>query len=154
MFQRIELSCPACDFREDCGASAMVGHLKRARMIRPGKAPEPHMLAELLRAAVGKLTCPKCGEFGMTARPLAPNDDEEWGQARKCEGCGQPISRERLAALPDTRLCAACQQCEECGAAPPSQDFCSRCGTPLVVRAARGAGITRYVSTCPSCGKK
>jgi hypothetical protein len=153
MLQRVELSCGACGFREDCGASAMVGYLKRARMVRAGKAPEPEMLCELLRAAAGKLSCPQCGALGLATRTLEL-DDEAWGQPRRCEGCSQPIGRERLAALPDTRLCAACQQGEECGAAPASQDFCSRCGTPLVVRATRGAGLTRYVSVCPSCGKK
>jgi hypothetical protein len=123
-------------------------------MIRAGKAPEPEMLPELLRAAAGKLACPGCGALGLAAADLPPEDDETWGQARACEVCGQPIARERLEALGDVKLCAACQQCDECGAAPAATEFCSRCGSALVVRASRGAGVTRYVSMCPACGKR
>jgi hypothetical protein len=131
----------------------MIDWLRRARMVRKGIEPDAELLGELFRSAAGKFACPECGEIGMTVRAPDDGDDESWGMARRCEGCGQPIDRERLEALPDTRLCTACQAGDEQGAAGGPAEYCERCGNIMVTRPTRGAGVTRYVTVCPICAR-
>jgi DNA-directed RNA polymerase subunit M/transcription elongation factor TFIIS len=147
----MRLSCAGCGWSNDCSAAEMLGWLRQAQMVRRDAAPEPELLGELFSAAAGKLRCPKCGHSGLAAAALADDeDDEAWGMARKCDVCGRPIARERLAALPDVRLCVACQASDDRGAAPSEVEYCPRCGSVMTL-VARQRGITRYELTCPSC---
>lgn len=151
MIEPAELLCPACHYTSVCGPAAMIDWLRRVRMVRHGMAPEPELLGELFRAAAAKFVCPNCGTTGLAVRPAHQENDEAWGMARRCEVCRQPIARERLQALPDARLCAACQATDECGAASGPAEYCPKCGSVMVVRPTRGAGVTRYRLTCPHC---
>jgi hypothetical protein len=151
MNDRLELSCPNCSYTLVCGPGAMLDWLRQARIVRRGVEPEQELLAELFRTSAGKFTCPECGKTGLQARTVDDGDDEAWGLARRCEGCQQPIDRERLEALPDTRLCTKCQAGDERGAPSGPAEYCAKCGEIMVTRPTRGAGVTRYQTVCPSC---
>jgi len=56
-----------------------------------------------------------------------------------------------LEVFPHTRTCVTCQSREDLGKSTGPAEYCPRCGNLMVVRQTRGAGLTRYVSTCPSC---
>ncbi|NQT39130.1 MAG: TraR/DksA C4-type zinc finger protein [Planctomycetes bacterium] len=147
-----ELSCPACSWSETCGPPEVVAWMLRARKIRDGAPPEPEILCELFLAAASALTCPECGGAGLAVAEV--DDGGDWPEPAACQGCGRPIPAERLEVLPGAELCAACQQDEEQGRGPKEVDYCPRCGSPMEVRASRGAGITRYLLVCtaiPRC---
>lgn len=148
-----ELACRECGYQMTCGPEAMLDWLRRVRMVRADVLPEPELLGELFHSAADRFQCPQCDVVGMLVRPIDDqlDDDEAWGMARRCESCSQPIARERLEALPDVRLCAACQAGDERGEAAGPREFCPRCGEVMTVRPARGAGIARYQMICPSC---
>lgn len=129
----------------------MIDWLRRARLVRRGVEPDPELLGELFRSAAGKFVCPACGAQGLQVRKADDGDDEAWGMARRCEQCQQPIDRERLEALPDTRLCTACQAGDERGEVGGPAEYCGKCGNIMVTLQSRGAGVTRYVTVCPSC---
>ncbi len=129
----------------------MVDWLRRARLVRRGIEPELELLGELFRSAAGKFECPQCGSQGMDVRAADDGDDEAWGMARRCEQCDRSIDRERLEALPGTRLCMACQAGDEWGEPGGPAEYCAKCGDVMVTRPSRGAGVTRYVTVCPSC---
>jgi hypothetical protein len=129
----------------------MIDWLRRAGMLRPRIEPEMELIGELFRVAAPRFACPDCGAMGLFVRAPREEDDEEWGMARQCEICKRPIARERLEALPDTRLCIDCQARSDRGKDSAAAEYCPRCGTPMVVRPTRGAGITRYQLTCPAC---
>ena len=83
---------------------------------------------------------------------VAEEDDwDDWGGAVACQGCRQPIPRERLDIFPGTKLCAACQQKDDSGA-NDEPEFCPRCGDIMSVRLK--SGTSRYVMSCPSCGSR
>jgi hypothetical protein len=151
MLESMELSCPACDYTAICSPAAMVEWLKGVRMLRRDGRPEPELIGELFRSAAGKYVCPKCGGRGLAVQAVDEGDDEAWGMARACEGCGQPIARERLEALPETRVCAACQGRDERGEASGAVEYCPKCGGVMEVRQTGGAGVTRYAMRCTSC---
>lgn len=130
----------------------MIEHLRAAGMLRRCGGPDADLLPELFRTAATRLACPGCGVRGLAVRePVDDADDEAWGMARRCDGCSSPIPRERLEALPDTRLCAACQAGDERGQPGGPAEYCPKCGSVMTVRQSRGAGLARYVLACPSC---
>jgi ssDNA-binding Zn-finger/Zn-ribbon topoisomerase 1 len=129
----------------------MLDWLRQAKMLRRDVQPEPELLGELLRAAVPKLACPRCGATRLAIRPIAEENDEDWGMARVCEECGRPIARERLEVFPDARLCVTCQATADRGGLAGPQEYCPRCGNLMTVRQTRAAGITRYTLACPKC---
>jgi len=123
-------------------------------LLRRDVTPELDLLAELFRASAGKFACPECSAVGLAVRAVDDDgDDEAWGMARKCDGCGQPIPKERVEALPNVRLCVACQSGDDRGETPGEREFCPRCGSVMVVRQSRGAGLARYALVCPACSK-
>jgi predicted RNA-binding Zn-ribbon protein involved in translation (DUF1610 family) len=131
----------------------MIDWLRKVRMVRRDVAPDPELIGELFRASAGKFKCPQCGAIGLTVEPLSDDkDDEAWGMGRSCEVCQRPIARERLSAVPDARLCVECQARADRGASDAPAEYCPRCGSAMIVRPTRGAGITRYTLVCPSCG--
>lgn len=145
------LLCPHCDWTETCGPDGVTAWLGKARKLRAGRPLEDDVAFEVLRGAAGALACPACGGRGLAVQPVV---EEDWPEARRCAYCRQPISPERLEALPDADCCAACQQRAERGNAPTEVEYCPKCGAPLVLRLSRSAGITRYVRACtnvPPC---
>ena len=121
-------------------------------MLKRSDADDDAELCELLIAAAAKWLCPKCGGIGLAARQ-ALDEEQDWPRARACKACTQPIPAERLEALPDALLCAACQRGEETGATG-AEDYCPRCGKPMTLRLSRAGGISRYALVCgdwPQC---
>lgn len=151
MSELAELVCSHCKYKSVCGPPSMLDWLKRAKMVRRDVAPEPDLLAELFRSAAARFTCPECGTQGLLVRPVAEENDEDWGMARTCEVCGQPVARERLEVFPDAKLCVSCQAQADRGEFAATSDYCPRCGNLMTVRQSRGPGITRYVLACSKC---
>lgn len=146
-----ELRCPGCSWAEVCGREGVARWLRVAKKVRPGREPEWEIMVELLGGAAGQLACPRCGRTGLTVRP-AP-DDSAWADDPICSSCSRPIPRERLQAVPGTRVCAACQRAEESGGTV-EVEYCPRCGAPMRLRLSRSAGVSRYVMACtaePPC---
>jgi predicted RNA-binding Zn-ribbon protein involved in translation (DUF1610 family) len=148
----LDLRCSACGWSEHCPPKVMLRWLQEAGMLRRNASASAAELRELLLATVSRLTCPECSSIGLHVARAA-EDDIDWPGERRCEVCQKPIDAERLEALPHTRLCTTCQQGEERGG-PLSEDYCPRCGAPMIVRRAGGSGITRYEQVCsawPAC---
>ncbi len=147
----IQLACQECEWSTLCGPTQMLNWLRTAGMVRRDAAPEAEHLPELLRAATTRLTCPKCQAIGLTATAAEDEtNDEEWGMARKCAACDQPIPPERLEIFPRAELCVACQAKSDRGESSGPAEYCPRCGAVMTLRQVR-RGMTRYVMACPSC---
>jgi Zn finger protein HypA/HybF involved in hydrogenase expression len=146
-----ELRCRQCSWTEVCGAEGMVRWLLKIGKIRHGREPDLDILTELFHAMTGQLVCPECGATGLAASPV--DDAADWPEERPCAACGKLISAERLEALPDATLCAACQRAEEEGRTEVDLEYCPRCGAPMTLRPSTG-GVTRYKLVCtanPPC---
>jgi len=152
--RHLELRCRGCSWKELCGPGAMAAWLQKAGKLRAGREPpELGILYELFRAAAFELTCPRCGKLGL-AVGAAAEETAAWPGGRLCRGCGKPIPRERLEAVPNALRCAACQQDEERGRAKDEVAFCPRCGAVMEVRVEQSGSRTRYVLGCsanPPC---
>jgi hypothetical protein len=131
----------------------MVRRLTAARKLRANRMPELEILYELFRAAAATMRCPQCGQVGLGVSNSL-DDARAWPDAPRCIACGKPMSPERLEAIPDARLCAACQGLKEGGRAREETQFCPRCGAPLEVRIEGDPDRPRYVLSCsarPPC---
>jgi predicted RNA-binding Zn-ribbon protein involved in translation (DUF1610 family) len=131
----------------------MIRWLRAAGKVRVGREPDPELLDELFRSTAVQFECPGCGKSGLVARPSA-GDDADWPEMRPCTACGRTIAPERLEAIPDATLCAACQQREESGEGPVEVEYCPKCGSPMSLRLSRSPGVSRYVMVCtgnPPC---
>ncbi len=147
----MDLACQHCDWHTVCGPPQMLQWLKTADMVRRDAAPEVDLLAELLRSAAGRMKCPKCGQVGLSAEANRDDAaDEDWGMARKCAVCEQPIPSERLEVFPNAELCVACQARSDRGEATGTVEYCPHCGIVMTMRQDR-RGVTRYVMSCPQC---
>jgi transcription elongation factor Elf1 len=146
-----DLRCPQCNWLTVCGPAQMADWLRRYRLVKNISDGETELLVELFRTSTDRFACPQCGHAGLIASPSEPLDDKAWGESRKCESCGTPIPPARLEIFPDTRLCVACQNRDERGELTGPAEYCPHCGTVMVLKRAGGAGITRYVMTCPAC---
>lgn len=149
----LELRCRQCAWSELCGVSEMINHLQRLGMMRRPKEVDPATVRELFLGSADRMACPDCGQA-----PLVPGPPEEeqahWPGSRRCEGCGEVISSERVAAMPDIRICVACQGRDEAGSPTVEQEYCPRCGSAMILRQSSGAGLTRYRMVCsasPAC---
>lgn len=156
MTQHLAIACPTCGSVRGAGITEMVAMLRAAGLLKAKSDSSPDVIRELFRASAAKLKCPGCGAIGLSTRGAdeamrAAMRDEDWGQDRACEACRAPIPPERLELLPDARLCAACQQEEDCGELADQREFCPRCGAVMRLVSRRGAGIARYTMRCPSC---
>ncbi|WP_146397309.1 TraR/DksA C4-type zinc finger protein [Pseudobythopirellula maris] len=146
-----ELSCKACGWRTVCGLPDLISRLRLVGVLRRAAEPAAGLVAELLPDAVGRMTCPRCKEIGLTAAEVEPDDDaDDWLAAVLCERCRKPIPPERLEALPGAKRCVACQGESE---APGDDDalepdFCPKCGALVELRVSRGGGLTRYRQFC------
>jgi hypothetical protein len=149
-----ELVCEACSWRESLDGVEAGQRLRAHGMLRRDESPDPEVLGELLAGIVSELKCPECGVPGV--RATRASDPGDWQDAVLCEICRKPIPAERLEAIPDTRRCTRCQADAESGSLAEEPEFCPRCGSPMVLRTSRGAGITRYKLFCtgnPPCRK-
>lgn len=151
-----ELRCAACGWVECCGPPAILRWLQSAGLLRRNKSADVAEQVELLRVTAPRLTCPTCGHTGLELTEHT-DDDRDWPGTRRCADCNRPIDPERVDALPNATLCAACQGKEdrEGGAGPV--EYCPRCGSPMIVRRGGGTGITRYEQVCsdwPRCRGK
>lgn len=147
----MELRCPACRWSQVCPAEAMANWLRAVGKLRPNRQVEEEILVEVFRASVPQFACPQCGQRGLTATPVA---EGSWPGPVRCEGCGKAIPRQRVAALPGVRLCAACQQAVESGDTEVAGEYCPRCGARMKLTLSRSAGVTRYELACtaiPPC---
>jgi hypothetical protein len=130
----------------------MVSLLRSAGVLKSKSDSSPEVVRELFIASAARLRCPDCKAIGLATGETADAlSDEDWGQARACEGCRAPIPPERLELLPDVRLCAACQQQDDRGELADDREFCPRCGAVMRLVSRRGAGISRYKMQCPAC---
>lgn len=144
-----ELQCPACGRRELLDNEVAVARLRSIGKLRRTSKPEFELVAELLNASAGALTCTDCGHVGLNAQTAEIGDD--WPAARLCSVCGKAIPPERLELLPDATRCAACQQSHEAGGDLEQPEYCPRCGAIMVLRQARGSGLARYEMVCGEC---
>lgn len=148
-----ELQCAACGERQRCGPTQMSQQLAGIGMLKRSAAPDLALLQELFHQAADRLPCPNCRAVGLTIVASSDlTDDDSWDEARRCDGCRQPISAERLAIFPDTTRCPTCQASNERGA-DQEREFCDHCGAILTMRLRRSAGPAAYQMHCPDCGK-
>jgi len=146
----LELRCGQCGFCAVCDVSEMLRWLHSVGMLRREKKPPVDLIEELFLSTAGRFACPQCSAVGLSAGP--PQEDEaDWDQSPPCEACGKPIPPERLEVFPDTRLCAACKQTDEQQGPVEEPEYCPHCGAVMTLQKSRGAGISRYVMTCPEC---
>lgn len=136
----------------------VVQRLRLVGVLRRESEPAPRFVAELLAANAQHMPCPLCNSRGLVvheADEAAGDEEEQWQTAVLCEVCREPISPERLEALPGTRRCVKCQSAAERGALMDEEpEFCPKCGALLELRVSRGAGLTRYRRFCtgaPPC---
>jgi hypothetical protein len=126
-------------------------------LLRREPDPDEAILAALFEESAPRMTCPICKEKRLVATPsdAAEVGDDDWQTAVLCEVCRQPISPERIEAMPGTKRCAACQGAAEAGRLEADEpDYCPHCGAIVVLRVSRGGGITRYKRFCtgdPPC---
>jgi hypothetical protein len=154
----IELICGHCSWRTVCGRDEAIARLRSIGMLRRDPDPDDELVRALIGDSVSRMRCPNCDEKRLTAHTLDSDElpeDVEWQTAVLCEVCRQPISPERLEAIPTTKRCVACQgKAEVRSSADETTEYCPHCGAPVQIRVSRGAGITRYKRFCtgnPPC---
>ena len=148
------LNCPSCSWLEVYDQDAMCMRLRQEGMLRREHAPDVLTLRELFHDAARRMQCPKCSVLGLSARISTQSDDGDWQDAVRCEVCRRPIPPERLEAIPTAARCVICQASEEAGIEAAPEDFCSKCGAPMVLRVQGGDQLTRYRLFCtgnPPC---
>jgi hypothetical protein len=127
--------------------------LGRAGMLRRNHAATVAEMRELLPVAAAGLICPECGVYGLSVRQEIAEDEPGWPSARRCQSCGQLIPAERVEVFPNAELCVECQGRADNRLPQKTDEFCERCGSPMVVRTSRGVGVVRQVLACsnPRC---
>jgi transcription elongation factor Elf1 len=129
----------------------MLKRLQGVGVMRRCKDPEPTLVKELFESTANRFACASCEGAGLSVREAEDEDWDDWGGAVACQGCRQPIPRERIEIFPGTKLCAACQQKDDSGA-NDEPEFCPRCGDIMSVRLK--GGTSRYVMSCPNCASR
>jgi Zn finger protein HypA/HybF involved in hydrogenase expression len=150
-----ELTCRQCGWRTVCGCDDAIARLRLIGLLRREQEPNEALVAALFVEAAPRMTCPLCKEKTLFARPIEIDDANDWQAAILCEICREPISPERLEAIPGTKRCAACAAKAESGRLEEiDPDYCPHCGALVELRVSRGGGITRYKRFCtgdPPC---
>ena len=147
------LSCSACQWTTLCDAEQMATWLRGVGMLRREAKPPRALVFALFEEATDRFTCPDCQMVGLQLGELETYRDEDWGQVRSCDGCGQPIAAERLEVFPDTEFCAGCQGKHDRGEADLPREFCGHCGGVMQTKFSAGRGVGRYKSRCSDCGR-
>lgn len=147
---RKTLTCPDCSNIQYCGYPQMLSRLQDVGMMRRSKEPEAMMVVQLFESTAKRFACTACLHVGLQVGD-AEDEWDDWGQARSCESCRQPIPPERLEIFPDSKLCVSCQQKDDSGASD-EREFCPRCGDVMSVRLK--SGTSQYVMSCASCGSR
>ena len=146
------------------GLDERVALLRRRGKLLRDKRPDPEIVEQLILVELPNLSCKSCGHVGiqrvsgddcaLTDGVLIDGDgltDEDWGEARRCCGCGVKIDPERLDILPDTTQCTACSAAGKTGQSD-EREFCPRCGSVMRLAQRRGSGLAGYSMRCESCG--
>lgn len=146
--QQLEIHCPRCRWSEVVGPAGALRWLEQAEMLTRRSQPSAEEVLALLPAAAEKLPCPECAERGLEVGPPR-EESEDWGDARRCERCGAAVEPERLELFPDTEYCGRCRRDIESGNVGGAEvEYCPRCGSPMLMKAAGGRGVTRYKMVC------
>lgn len=148
----LELRCPACALSTTLDVTAGMDWLRSLGKLRANSDATPDVIRELVRAIAGEQVCSGCRAAILTCHDV--RDAEDWPSAPRCLNCQRLIPPERLEVFPGTELCVACQGQEDRGQIPSVGEYCSKCGSPLVMRPTTGAGIRRYKLVCsgnPPC---
>ena len=147
-----QLNCSNCGHTTLCGSGEMVHRLRGIGKLKRNRKPDMELILELFSTSVDQFACSECGTIGLTASAADDFfDDEQWGESRKCEICGQSIAAERLEVFPDTRVCISCKQTDESGDTAEEPEYCPRCGALMVLRTSTTAGVVRYEMRCSEC---
>jgi predicted RNA-binding Zn-ribbon protein involved in translation (DUF1610 family) len=148
---RFVFRCAQCGHELPASVPDLENRLQAQGMLRRERETDPALLLELAASAATSWSCPQCDTAGF-APELAPEEDD-WGRPQKrCAACGHLIPRERVDLFPDSDLCAVCQGKVDDGGSPDQHDdYCPRCGTRMIVRSSRRAGLSKYEMVCPSC---
>jgi len=150
-----ELVCRVCGWRTVCGRDDAIARLRLIGVLRREPDPDDKLIAALLVEAAPRMTCPLCKDKCLRASPTDVGEEDDWQAAVLCDMCRDPISPERLDAVPGTRHCARCQEKAESGEhAAAEPEYCASCGALVEIRVSRGSGITRYQRVCtgnPPC---
>ncbi len=150
-----ELECRNCQWSALCRFDDAVARLRTMGQLRRETSPDEALVSELFVETAPRMTCPRCKEKRLVARPSEDDAGDDWQAAVLCAVCRQPIPPERIEAIPGVERCAACQGKSEAGAlAPDELEYCPKCGALVEIRVSRGSGITRYKRVCtgdPPC---
>jgi hypothetical protein len=146
----LKWTCTQCAREEQTGRRELVERLRGLGMLRRDDRRELAMLLELAKSRADDFRCPACNAPRFLPVEAPEDDFDDLPPARACLACGAAIPRERLAYFPESTLCAACQGKVDNGQSLSGDDYCERCGTPLVVRKT-SVGVTRYQQVCPHC---
>lgn len=149
----VYLQCSGCENVEFADADQLLARLRKMGMMRRDAEPSNDLIKEMVERMCDGFKCATCDNVGLTTSDEDPFDDEEWGQARKCERCKATIPAERIEVFPDTRLCTSCKAKVDAGEETDEiePDYCPKCGDIRQLKARGGSGIAGYKMYCPTC---
>ena len=149
----VDVRCDHCGDHRLLDAAGALQWLHSLGRVRSQQAWDAEVVFEVFRGIADELGCRTCGVRGVFVG-LPHDEGDDWPEARTCQECGRLIPPERLAALPEATRCVGCQQQIDAGDDPAPAEYCPKCGSPMVLRASRGSGITRHTMQCsnvPPC---
>lgn len=149
------LICRQCGWCSPCDPATMLRLLQAMGMLRRAQEADAGMIEELFRGNRHRVCCPSCRQVALVdaaGGEAAEMDDENWNMSRRCRECRQPISPERLEALPNADLCTRCQGLDDRGSLPKDEEYCRRCGGIVVLRRRTSGVQSGYQRVCSECG--
>ncbi len=174
----VHLQCSACQHMVTLDAAGRLRLLQRHGHLRRVSDPHSDLVDPLFTSQRESFVCSECksgplviataeaarlggqsskvvmSSIATSQRRSSSEDDPEfWGETRRCETCGGKIASERLQVLPDTKLCMACAQTEQCATACStlSDESCPRCGNWLHW-ITRRSSLQNHALSCRHCG--
>ena len=146
----LKWNCPVCGRDEQSGRKELIGRLRDLGMLRRDDGRDLGLLLELARSRAGDIVCPACDAPGYLPQETSGDEFDDTPPPRPCLACGNVIPPERVELFPESDLCARCQEKVDRGEALSGDDYCERCGSPMIVRKT-SSGVTRYQQVCPQC---